>query len=110
MSPSLVTGHREDLQIGLLGFQRLRDLRQVPDGACKPVELGHNERVAFANEVESRSELRAFCNGGDLLGKYLLTASLFEISVLSLETGDLVGCRCPCVSHLHVLPPRLTGF
>lgn len=66
--------HVEDPQCHSLFFEQLADLGEVRDGTRQAVELGHDERVAFAQVFGCPAELDAFADGADFLGKDLFGA------------------------------------
>jgi hypothetical protein len=81
----------------------------MPRAAGEAVELGHDERVALAREVERRLQLRALLRCRDLLCEDLLAAGRLEITMLSIKAGVLLGRRCaalPDQDAMHGDYPR----
>ena len=64
-------------------------------GPGEAIELGDEKGVAFADEVDSRFELRAFADSRYLLAEDLFASRRLEVAELGLEAGLLFDPRCP---------------
>ena len=62
------------------------------------IELGDEKGVAFADEVDSRFELRAFADSRYLLAEDLFPSRRREVAELGTEPRLLFDPRCPGVT------------
>jgi hypothetical protein len=73
-----------------LRTQPLGDRDEVCDRAAKPVELGHDQAIAFAHELQRRFKLIALQYGRSHLPEDLCATRRKQLRVLRLVTRDLV--------------------
>src|SRR4051812_11557550 len=93
------------MEIRPLALHKVGDLQKVLGRAGEPVELGDDERVALADEIETGFKLRSFFDRRNLLVKNLLTASAAKITKLGLHPGPLIQSARPPVSDPQTALP-----
>src|SRR6185312_15147053 len=81
------------------------DRQQISGRAGQPVELGHDQRVALADELDHVGKPRALGSRRDAFAENLLAAGRLEVAKLRLEPGLLLRGRNPSVSDDHGAPP-----
>jgi hypothetical protein len=88
----------EDMEIRPLALYETGDLQEVLCGPRESVELGHDEAVPLADEIEAGFELRPFFDRRNLLVEYLLADSGLKVTKLGLHPGPLIQGACSPVS------------
>jgi hypothetical protein len=95
----------KDMQRSALELHPIRDLQEVLGGASEPVELGHDQNVALADEIEAGFKLGSFFDRRNLLLKNFLAASAAKVTKLGLHPGPLIQSARPPVSDPQTALP-----
>src|SRR3954453_13132572 len=93
------------MEIRPLALHKVGDLQKVLGRAGEPVELGHDQSVALADEIKTGIKLGSFLDRRDLLMENLLTASASKITKLGLHPGPLIQSARPPVSDPQTALP-----
>ena len=84
-----------------LAFEPGDDLQQIANRPRQPVQLGHGEGVAIANEIQGGLKLLAPSDRRHLLSEYLVATGSPKLALLGFETGDLGKGGCPGIADQH---------
>jgi hypothetical protein len=76
-------------KVSTLVLHAFGDIKQMLRGSGEPVELRHDQGIAFTDEIDRGIKLRALADRGYLFGKNLLASASSEIPELGIEAGLL---------------------
>jgi hypothetical protein len=71
------------------GFEPSDDRQQITHRPRKPIELGTNALVPFADVIEGRLKLLALSDRRHLFAEYLLAPSRPKVVFMRLQAGHL---------------------